>query len=103
MEDGSQEPVVLVNIIHVEPKRADGFASMWGGIIREFNALPGFISVQLHRYTAGSGSFLVYSVWERAAHYSAVMPPGLLGTTTRASGELRSPRTNSAGGVGDPV
>ena len=73
MEDGSPGPVVLVNIFHLEPEDAEEFASVWGGIIRGFKSEPGFISVQLHRGTAGSGTFLVYSVWESVARYRAVM------------------------------
>ena len=30
---------------------------------------PGFISTQLHRGTAGSGTFLNYAVWQSVAHY----------------------------------
>lgn len=73
MEEGGREPVVLVNIFHVEPEKADEFVSVWGGIIRGFKSQPGFISVQLHRGTAGSGTFLVYSIWESVEHYRAVI------------------------------
>lgn len=62
MEEGGRDPVVLMNIFHVEPDKADEFAPVWGGIIREFKSQPGFVSVQLHRGTAGSGTFLVYAV-----------------------------------------
>jgi heme-degrading monooxygenase HmoA len=30
---------------------------------------PGFISTQLHRGTAGSGTFLNYAVWQSVAHF----------------------------------
>lgn len=73
MEEDGREPAILVNIFHVEPEKADEFASVWGSIIREFKSRPGFVSVQLHRGTAGSGTFLVYSVWESVARYRAVM------------------------------
>ncbi len=73
MEDEDPGPVVLVNIFHLEPEKADEFLAVWGGIIRGFKSQPGFISVQLHRGTAGSGTFLVYSVWESVGHYRAVM------------------------------
>ncbi len=73
IEEGGREPVVLVNIFHLEPGKADEFASVWGGIIRGFKSEPGFISVQLHRGIAGSGTFLVYSVWESVERYRAVM------------------------------
>ena len=73
IQEESPGPVVLVNIFHLEPEKADEFTSVWGGIIREYKSQPGFISVQLHRGTAGSGTFLVYSVWESVAHYRAVM------------------------------
>ena len=73
IEEGGREPVVLVNIFHVQADEADEFVSVWGGIIRGFKSEPGFISVQLHRGTAGSGTFLVYSVWESVERYRAVM------------------------------
>lgn len=72
MKEDGREPVVLVNVFHVEPEKADEFESVWAGIIRDFKSQPGFISAQFHRGTAGSGTFLNYAVWESVAHYRAV-------------------------------
>ena len=71
LSDDSQEPAVLVNIFHVNPEHGDTMVAVWGDILRTFRSLPGFISAQFHRGTAGSGTFLNYSVWESVAHYRA--------------------------------
>lgn len=72
LQDDSDTPVVLVNIFHVDPERADDLQAVWGDVLRRFKGGPGFISAQLHRGTSGSGTFLVYSIWESAASYRAV-------------------------------
>lgn len=71
LNDDSPEPAVLVNIFHVTPDQGDALVAVWGDILRTFRSLPGFISAQFHRGTAGSGTFLNYSVWESVAHYRA--------------------------------
>lgn len=71
LKEESQEPVILVNVFHVAPDQADEFVAAWSDIIREFKSLPGFISAQFHRGTAGSGTFMNYAVWESVAHYRA--------------------------------
>lgn len=60
-----------MNIFHVAPDQADDFVSAWGDIIRKFKSVPGFISAQFHRGTAGSGTFVNYAVWESVVHYRA--------------------------------
>lgn len=64
-------PVVLVNIFHVQPDKADALATHWGDNLRRFHTLPGFLSAQFHRGTAGSGTFLNDSMWESVEHYRA--------------------------------
>lgn len=71
VEDTGEGPVVLVNIFHVAPEDGDDLAATWAAIIRRFKSSPGYISAQFHRGTAGSGTFLNYSVWESVAHYRA--------------------------------
>lgn len=67
--DASEGPVTLVNIFHVSPGDADAFVEMWGDVVREFKSSPGYISAQFHRGTAGSTTFLNYSVWESVGAY----------------------------------
>lgn len=69
--DQSEGPVTLVNIFHVPQGDVDAFVDMWGDVIREFKSSPGYISAQFHRGTAGSTTFLNYSVWESVAAYRA--------------------------------
>ena len=71
LTDDHQGPVVLVNIFHVTPKEGDNLVAVWGDILRTFKSQPGFISAQFHRGTAGSGTFLNYTVWESITHYRA--------------------------------
>lgn len=71
-EDNIEGPVVLVNIFHVKPEEGDELTALWGDVLREFKSHAGYISAQFHAGIAGSGTFLVYSVWESVAHYSAV-------------------------------
>jgi heme-degrading monooxygenase HmoA len=61
--------VVLVNLFHVLPSQADSLVSAWAEDARYFKRQPGFISTQLHRGVAGSGTFLNYAVWETVAHF----------------------------------
>ena len=64
LQDESQEPVVLINIFHVEAELQDALLSAWEDDARYFKAQPGFISAQLHQGTAGSRTYLNYAVWE---------------------------------------
>jgi heme-degrading monooxygenase HmoA len=62
-------PVVLINVFHVLPSQADALLSAWADDARYFKRQSGFISAQLHRGVAGSGTFLNYAVWESVAHF----------------------------------
>lgn len=62
-------PFVLINLYSVDPKEVDEFLKAFAAVSEAFKRLPGFISVQLHRGIAGSGTFVNYSVWEFMAEY----------------------------------
>ena len=62
-------PVVLINLFTVEPEEADQLLVAWAGDARYMKQQPGFISTQLHRGIAGSGTFLNYAVWESVEHF----------------------------------
>ena len=70
-QDDVDGPVVLVNDFHVEPEQGDDLTAPWGDLIRQFKDQPGYLSAQLHRGTAGSGTFLNHSVRESTAHHRA--------------------------------
>jgi heme-degrading monooxygenase HmoA len=57
-------PVILVNIFKVHPNDADGLLQAWAADAAYLKTKPGFISTQLHRGIAGSGTFLNHAVWE---------------------------------------
>ena len=69
--DESKEPVVLVNVLHVAPEQTDALVSAWTDDARYLKMQPGFISAQLHRGIAGSGTFLNYAVWESVSTFRA--------------------------------
>ena len=59
-------PVVLINQFNVPPEDADRFLEVWADDAAFMKQQPGFISTQLHRGTAGSGTFMNVAVWESA-------------------------------------
>lgn len=64
-------PVVLVNTFVASPEDADRLLAVWAADAAIMKRQPGFISTQLHRGIAGSGTFLNYAVWETVAHFRA--------------------------------
>jgi heme-degrading monooxygenase HmoA len=62
-------PVVLINTFVVPSEEADRFLVAWSADAAIMKAQPGFISTQLHRGIAGSGTFLNYAVWQSVAHF----------------------------------
>lgn len=68
-DEGGQ--VVLVNTFVVPPEDADRLLAVWATDAAIMKRQPGFISTQLHRGIAGSGTFLNYAVWETVAHFRA--------------------------------
>lgn len=71
LEDPSAEPVVLVNIFHVDPHKVDALLEAWKDDAGYMKAQPGFISSQLHQGIAGSGTLFNYAVWESVAVFRA--------------------------------
>ena len=61
-------PVIFVNKFNVNPVDVDEFLKRWAADATVFKQQPGFISAQLHRGIAGSGTFINYAVWESTAH-----------------------------------
>jgi len=53
----------------VKPEEADRLLEAWTADAAWMKRQPGFISTQLHRGIAGSGTFLNYAVWESTAHF----------------------------------
>ena len=69
LRDETSGPVVLVNTFVVPPEDADALLDIWSRDAAVMKRQPGFISTQLHRGTAGSGTFLNYAVWQSTAHF----------------------------------
>ena len=60
-EDGS---VVLINVFTVDPADEEALLAAWTHDADFMRAQPGYISTQLHKAIAGSGTFINYAVWE---------------------------------------
>jgi quinol monooxygenase YgiN len=59
-------PVVLINQFSVAPEDVERFLEVWANNAALTKQQPGFISMQLHRGTAGSTTFCLVAVWESA-------------------------------------
>ena len=57
-------PVILVNTFSVHPNDVDALLQAWAADAGFLKTKPGFISTQLYRGIAGSGTFLNQAVWE---------------------------------------
>jgi heme-degrading monooxygenase HmoA len=64
-------PIVLVNVFNVAPEDTERLVEAWSDDAAFMKRQPGFIATQLHRGTAGSGSFVNVAVWESAAALGA--------------------------------
>ena len=69
LRDDGKGPVVLINTFVVQPEDADALIDVWGRDAKIMKRQPGFISTQLHRGIAGSGTFLNYAVWQSVTHF----------------------------------
>lgn len=64
-------PVVLVNLFSVDLDEEQQLLATWAHDADFMKAQPGYISTQLHKGIAGSGSFLNYAVWQDVASFRA--------------------------------
>ena len=69
IEEEDTGPIVFMNKFSVNSDEVDEFLKRWAADAAEFKKQPGFISAQLHRGIAGSGTFINYAVWESASHF----------------------------------
>lgn len=69
MEEEDTGPVVLMNKFNVNSDEVEEFLKRWAVDAAEFKKQPGFISAQLHRGIAGSGTFINYAIWESTSQF----------------------------------
>jgi quinol monooxygenase YgiN len=69
LEEDVDGPVILINKFAINPEDIDQFLKAWIADATNFKQQPGYISAQLHRGIAGSGTFINYAVWESLATY----------------------------------
>jgi heme-degrading monooxygenase HmoA len=60
---------ILMNTFRVEPEEAEQLLAAWAKDAEWMKQQPGFISTQLYRGIAGSGTFVNHAVWESVAHF----------------------------------
>ena len=65
-EDGS---VVLVNVFTIDPSEEQALIAAWKFDAEYMREQPGYISTQLHKAIAGSGTFINYAVWENVESF----------------------------------
>jgi heme-degrading monooxygenase HmoA len=68
---GEEGSVVLINTFVVPREDADRLLTSWKADAIIMKAQTGFISTQMHRGIAGSGTFLNYAVRQSVAHLRA--------------------------------
>ena len=71
MQSDEDGPVVLINVFTVDPADADALLAAWSRDADFMRAQPGYISTQLHRGIARSGTFVNYAVWESVESFRA--------------------------------
>jgi heme-degrading monooxygenase HmoA len=69
--DDEGGPVILINTLIAPAEQAEKLLEVWAKDADVMKRQPGFISTQLHRGIAGSGTFLNYAVWQSTAHFRA--------------------------------
>ena len=57
-----------IDPIHINPVDVDEFPKRWAADDTAFKQQPRFISAQLHRGIAGSGTIINYAIWESTEH-----------------------------------
>ena len=65
-------PIVEVIKFSMNPEDFDEFLKAWEADATYFKSQPGFISGQLHKGIGGSGTFIIYAVWESTAQLKIV-------------------------------
>jgi quinol monooxygenase YgiN len=59
-------PIVLANTFYVPQEKAESFLALFRRQAEFMKAQPGFVSLQMHRGTAGSRLLMNVAVWESA-------------------------------------
>ncbi|MEU6441431.1 antibiotic biosynthesis monooxygenase family protein [Streptomyces sp. NPDC047046] len=65
--------VVLANTFVVPPERDEAFLALFRGQAEFMKAQPGFVSLRMHKGTAGSRLLLNIAVWESTAALAAAL------------------------------
>ena len=69
MDSTEAGPVVLINVFTVAKGDEEALTQAWKEDAAFMRKQPGFISTQLHKGIAGSGTFFNYAVWENVLSF----------------------------------
>ncbi|TQS70345.1 antibiotic biosynthesis monooxygenase [Rhodobacteraceae bacterium] len=62
--DTTDSPIVLVNLFEVQPEDEKALRDAWPQDAALMQVQPGYISTQLHKGIAGSGTWMNHAIWQ---------------------------------------
>jgi quinol monooxygenase YgiN len=62
--EADEGPVVLINVFTIDPAHEEALLKAWAHDADFMKAQAGYISTQLHKGIAGSGTFVNYAIWQ---------------------------------------
>lgn len=71
MGSTKEGPIVLINVFTIDPSEETALLSAWSHDADFMKAQPGYISTQLHKGIAGSGTYVNYAIWESVESFRA--------------------------------
>ncbi len=71
MQSNEDGPIVLMNVLTVEPADEDELVASWKHDADFMKQQPGYISTQLHKAIGGSPTFINYAIWENVESFRA--------------------------------
>ena len=64
-------PIVLINLFTIAREEEEALVKAWAHDAEFMNKQPGYISTQLHKGLAGSGTYINYAIWQDAKSFKA--------------------------------
>ena len=69
--DANEGPIVLLNVFTIDPEDEADLLKSWASDASFLKKQPGYISTQLHKGLAGSGTYVNYAIWESTETFKA--------------------------------
>ena len=64
-------PIVLINLFTIAREEEEALVKAWAHDAEFMKKQPGYISTQLHKGLAGSGTYINYAIWQDAKSFKA--------------------------------